>query len=114
MTLSKMNKDIQDEREKVSFQIEEFTNWFHRGAEKVAEKRFLGNYVKELQRSKFTDYDLFTENFFLSDPELKDKVPQSYLSHKEKYEEAIRKSTLVFKKIRKLQEEGRDGVDIYM
>lgn len=45
---------------------------------------------------------------------MQDKVPTSYLSHKEKYEEAIRKSTLVFKKIRELQEEGRDGVDIYM
>jgi acyl-CoA oxidase len=56
----------------------------------------------------------FLENFFLSDPELKDNVSISYLSHKEKYEEAIRKSTLVFKKIRKLQEEGRDGVEIYM
>jgi acyl-CoA oxidase len=37
-----------------------------------------------------------------------------YLSHKEKYEEAIRKATLVFKKITKLQEQGRDGVEIYM
>lgn len=41
-------------------------------------------------------------------------MPISYLSHKEKYEEAIRKATLVFKKIRDLQAEGRDGVDIYM
>lgn len=54
------------------------------------------------------------ENFFLSDPEMKDKVPFSYLSHKEKYEEAIRKSVLVFKKIKQLQEQGRGGVDIYM
>ena len=55
-----------------------------------------------------------TENFFLSDPELKETVPMSYLSHKEKYEEAIRKSTEVFKKIRGLQAEGRDGFDIYV
>jgi acyl-CoA oxidase len=45
---------------------------------------------------------------------LKDNISISYLSHKEKYEEAIRKSTLVFRKIRELQAEGRDGVDIYM
>jgi acyl-CoA oxidase len=57
---------------------------------------------------------LLLENFFLSDPELKDTTDVSYLSHKEKYEEAIRKSTLVFRKIRELQAEGRDGVEIYM
>jgi hypothetical protein len=39
---SKMNQDIEDERKKVSFSIEEFTNWYHRGADKVEEKRFLG------------------------------------------------------------------------
>ncbi|CRK95525.1 CLUMA_CG008994, isoform A [Clunio marinus] len=93
--LSKINKDIKEEREKVKFNIEEFTNWYYGGADKVEEKRFL-------------------ENFFLSDPELQDKVSISYLSHKEKYEEAIRKSTLVFKKIRDLQAQGRDGVEIYM
>lgn len=38
-----MNPDIREEREKVSFNIEEFTNWYHGGAEKVEEKRFLGN-----------------------------------------------------------------------
>lgn len=54
------------------------------------------------------------ENFFLSDPELQDNVAVSYMSHKEKYEEAIRKSTLVFRKIRDLQAQGRDGVGIYM
>lgn len=41
--LSKMNPDIEEERNKVSFKIEEFTNWYHKGAEKVEEKRFLGN-----------------------------------------------------------------------
>lgn len=39
---SKMNPDIKEEREKVNFNIEEFTNWYHRGADKVEEKRFLG------------------------------------------------------------------------
>lgn len=57
---------------------------------------------------------IFVEKFFLDDPEMKDKVAFNYLSHKEKYEEAIRKSVLVFKKIKALQEQGRGGVDIYM
>lgn len=54
------------------------------------------------------------ENFFLNDPELQDEIPPAYLSHKEVYEYAIRKSTLIFKKIRQLQEEGKDGVDNYL
>jgi hypothetical protein len=37
-----MNPDIKEEREKVSFNVEEFTNWFYGGEEKVEEKRFLG------------------------------------------------------------------------
>lgn len=41
---SKINPDIKEEREKVGFKVEEFTNWYHGGADKVEEKRFLGNY----------------------------------------------------------------------
>lgn len=54
------------------------------------------------------------ENYFLSDPELEDATPDSYLSHKEQYEVAVRKATLIFKKIRDLQEQGKDGVENYM
>lgn len=39
---SKVNPDIVEERKKVEFNIEEFTNWYHGGADKVEEKRFLG------------------------------------------------------------------------
>lgn len=39
---SKLNIDIQDERERVAFDVEEFTNWYYGGKEKVEEKRFLG------------------------------------------------------------------------
>lgn len=41
-TFSKVNKDLQEERDKVTFKVEEFTNWFHGGAENVKEKRYLG------------------------------------------------------------------------
>lgn len=54
------------------------------------------------------------EDFFLNDPELEDDIPPAYLSHKEVYEYAIRKSTIIFRKIRQLQEEGKDGVDNYL
>lgn len=41
-------------------------------------------------------------------------MPLEYLSHKEKYEEAVRKSTIGFKKIRELRSLGKDGIDNYM
>lgn len=37
-----MNPDIKEERDKVSFHVEEFTNLFFGGVDKVNEKRFLG------------------------------------------------------------------------
>lgn len=40
--ISKINKDLQDERDKVKFNVEEFTNWFYDGEKNVAEKRSLG------------------------------------------------------------------------
>lgn len=41
-TCSKVNKDLKEERDKVTFNVEEFTNWYHDGAENVKEKRFFG------------------------------------------------------------------------
>lgn len=38
----KVNPDLQEEREKIGFDVEEFTNWFYKGADKVKEKRFYG------------------------------------------------------------------------
>jgi Acyl-coenzyme A oxidase N-terminal len=37
----------------------------------------------------------------------------SYMSHKEKYEEAMRRTTIVLRKIKKLQSEGRGGDELY-
>jgi hypothetical protein len=37
-----MNKELQEERDKINFDIEELTNFFHGGAENVKKKRFLG------------------------------------------------------------------------
>ncbi len=37
-----MNSDIQEERSKVTFNIDEFTNWYHGGYENVKKKRFIG------------------------------------------------------------------------
>lgn len=38
----------------------------------------------------------------MKDPELQDKVPSEFLSHKQKYEEAVRKACVVFKKLEKM------------
>lgn len=54
----------------------------------------------------------YAENEFIFDPELQ-TMDMSYLSHKEKYEEAIRRATLVLQKIKKLQSEGLGGKDLY-
>ena len=53
------------------------------------------------------------EDFFLNDPELQEKVPLHFLSHKELYEESVRKATVAFRKVRKMNEMGQDGVDNY-
>lgn len=42
-----------------------------------------------------------------------DAVPSVYLSHKEKYELAVKKACLLFKMIRKLQEEENTGMENY-
>lgn len=59
----------------------------------------------------FNETKIISEKFFLSDPELKSNVPLEYLSHKEKYEESVRKACLLFKKVQQLQSEGRGGID---
>ena len=48
----------------------------------------------------------FPEKLFLEDPELRVDLDISYLSHKEKYEEAVRRAAIVMKKIRQLQSKG--------
>jgi hypothetical protein len=37
-----VNKDLKDERDRVRFNVDEFSNWFHGSAEKVLEKRKIG------------------------------------------------------------------------
>lgn len=115
VAIVKVNKDLQDERDKIDFDIEEFTNWFYKGADKVEEKRFLGIFTITWHTSViFLIFIKILENFFLSDPEMRDETPISYLSHKEKYESAVKRVVLVLKKIQELQAQGRAGVDIYM
>lgn len=43
--LVKVNKDLQEERDKINFNVEEFTNWYYGDEEKVREKRYLGKLI---------------------------------------------------------------------
>lgn len=56
---------------------------------------------------------ILLENFFLNDPEINYDLDTSYMSHKEKYEEAIRRSTIMVKKVKQLQTEGRLGKELF-
>nr|XP_018909347.1 PREDICTED: probable peroxisomal acyl-coenzyme A oxidase 1 [Bemisia tabaci] len=76
-----INKDLLRERQSCTFNVLELTHLWDGGPEKTKER-------KEL------------EKFFLDDPELQEKIPSEYLSHKEKYQEALRRSCLLFKKIK--------------
>lgn len=55
--------------------------------------------------------DFLAENYFYSDPDL--KTDTSYLSHTEKYEEAIRKVTIVLKKVGELRGQGQYDDELY-
>nr|XP_003708557.1 PREDICTED: probable peroxisomal acyl-coenzyme A oxidase 1 [Megachile rotundata]XP_012153467.1 PREDICTED: probable peroxisomal acyl-coenzyme A oxidase 1 [Megachile rotundata]XP_012153468.1 PREDICTED: probable peroxisomal acyl-coenzyme A oxidase 1 [Megachile rotundata] len=89
-----VNKDLQYERRRCTFNPTELTHFWD------------GSQLKTEQRHE-------REQFFLNDPELVDKVPIKYKSHKEVYEDAIRKSCRVLQKIRELQEMGKGGIDMF-
>jgi hypothetical protein len=57
---------------------------------------------------------LFLEKYFLSDPELNLDFDISYLSYKEKYEEAIRRNVIIYRKLLKLLEETNGDQDKYL
>ncbi|KAJ8983313.1 hypothetical protein NQ317_010851 [Molorchus minor] len=90
----KVNPDLINERNKCTFNTLELTHLLD------------GDEVKTKERKS-------RESFFLDDADLKTEVPIEYLSHKEKYEEAVRKACIVFRKVQQLQNEGKAGVDNY-
>lgn len=90
-----INADLQREREKCTFDPKELTLFLDGSAEKLEQR-------KEL------------EDFFLNDPQLKDKIPAKYKSHKEIYEDAIRKGCIVLEKMEELQKMGKSNIHTYM
>lgn len=109
----KINKDLKEERDKVTFEIEEFAKYYHGGAKQLHEKRFLGNRKLIRFNCQTLTSNYSVENYILSDPDLQSDVDSSYLSHKEKYEEAIRRVVVILKRIDKLKSEGHHIDDIH-
>ncbi|XP_044765902.1 probable peroxisomal acyl-coenzyme A oxidase 1 [Coccinella septempunctata] len=94
MNGTKINADLQKERAKCTFDPKELTHFLD------------GSELKTKERKE-------REQFFLEDPELKSKVPMEYLSHKEKYEENVRKACVIFRKVQELQNAGKAGMENY-
>lgn len=109
----KINKDLKEERDRVTFDVEEFAKWYHGGAKQLEEKRFLGNNNWYTWHAHKIILHCFVENYILLDPDLQLELDTSYLSHKEKYEEAIRRVVVILKRIEKLQSEGHKIDNIY-
>lgn len=94
MPALEVNPDLQKERNTATFDPHEFSVYWAGGPKKYKEKKTL-------------------EKMFLEDPALNDDLPISYLSHKELYENSVRKACLIGEKIRELRAAGEDGVDTY-
>ena len=92
--MNTINPDLLRERQKCTFNTEELTYMLDGGRE-----------VTQARRDR--------EKVFFSDPDLIDKVPNEFLSHKDKYEEAVRKAGILFKKLKQLENESSAGVENY-
>ena len=48
-------------------------------------------------------FSFFSEDYFFLDPELNDPIPIDFLSHKEQYEQTVRKACIAYRKSQELQ-----------
>ncbi|XP_045540612.1 probable peroxisomal acyl-coenzyme A oxidase 1 [Papilio machaon] len=90
----KVNPDLQKERDNCTFNVIELTNVIDGGPQKTEERK---------KREEM----VFNEGIHI------DEVPSDYLSHKEKYELAVKKACMLFKMMRRLQEEDNAGMENY-
>lgn len=52
-TKTKVNQDLHEERQKIAFNVDEFTNWYYGGEANVRDKRYLGESVSVLEAITF-------------------------------------------------------------
>ncbi|XP_072946858.1 acyl-coenzyme A oxidase 1-like [Epargyreus clarus] len=76
--MAKVNDDLVKERNKCTFDIKELIHVIDGGEEYTRERKNV-------------------ENLVLSIDGLKDDVPEEYLSHKERYENSVRKASILYK-----------------
>ncbi|CAG4986312.1 unnamed protein product [Parnassius apollo] len=82
MVAMKINEDLQKERSKYNFDVEELTNFLDWGPQYTLRRRNLEQKVLNVKG-------------------LLDDIPEEYLSHKEKYENAVRKAVLYYRILQK-------------
>ncbi|KAL0901878.1 hypothetical protein ABMA27_007033 [Loxostege sticticalis] len=75
-TVHKINEDLVKERQKCTFNVQELTYLLDGGEEVTKERREFENILRNVK-------------------ELQDEVPEVYLSHKERYENAVRKTCIL-------------------
>ncbi|XP_026758676.2 probable peroxisomal acyl-coenzyme A oxidase 1 [Galleria mellonella] len=90
-----VNKDLQKERQKCTFDIAEMTTIFYGGPQ------------KNFNRKKRDSVMLIGAEEFSKD------IPDDYLSHKELYEDGIKKSVAIFSLVRQMQREGFTSISDY-
>nr|XP_026497149.1 probable peroxisomal acyl-coenzyme A oxidase 1 [Vanessa tameamea] len=81
MASTNVNEDLRNERTKCNFNVEELTNLLDDGKINTKRRRDLEEKVLNVKG-------------------IRDEIPEDYLSHKEKYENAVRKSVLLYKALR--------------
>lgn len=59
---TKLNQDLKEEREKIPFNVEEFTNWYYGGAANVKDKIYLGKWIHGV--GVFYNWKLVTYSLF--------------------------------------------------
>lgn len=70
------------------------------------------SYLKLIKVGNNIEDNIFiAEQKILNTDGLLDKIPEEYLSHKEKYENAVRKNVLFLKAMKKLQDPNISGLD---
>ncbi|CAG9796941.1 unnamed protein product [Diatraea saccharalis] len=89
-----VNIDLQRERDKCTFSVTELTHLLDGGPQNTEERKKI-------------------EDMVLKEGIHNEDIPSEYLSHKEKYEQSVKKACLLFKMIRRLQEEENTGMENY-
>lgn len=69
--------------------------------------------IFDLDHSSSKKFSTQIEKYFYEDPELMQDLDVSYLSHVEKYENSIKKLTIILRKIKELIAQGQYGKEIY-